>query len=166
VLTAFRTRVRRYLGTDVIPRLEALMANEILTLLNGLVNQTTEASAAQQASFLNLHNGLTRQEQAIRELTAQLAAAVEGNGKVTPEMQEVATRLSESLADIKKAAQTADDGFEPVEEPTEPTDPGTEVPPVDVPPVDVPVEPTPDVPVTDQPAPVDEVPAAEARSKR
>ncbi len=91
--------------------------SEILTMLHGLVAQTTEASAAQQASFVNLHNGLTRQEQAIRDLTAKLAEAVESNGKVTPEMQEIATRLQESLTDIKKAAETADDGFEPVEAP-------------------------------------------------
>jgi hypothetical protein len=146
-MLALRTRLRAYFGTDRIPHLENLMANEILTLLHGLVSQSTEATAAQQASFLNLHNGLNRQEQAIRDLTAQLAAAVEGNGKVTPEMQELATRLSTSLDDIKKAAQTADDGFEPVEEPA----PGTDAPANPEVPAEVPADETPTVPVEGQP---------------
>lgn len=114
----FRNVLRRYLGTDTLPRLENTMG-DILTLLNGLVTQTTEATAAQQASFLNLHNGLNRQEQAIRDLTARLDEAVANNGQVTPEMQELANRIQAGLTDIKTAADTADNGFEPVEVPTE-----------------------------------------------
>jgi hypothetical protein len=134
---SFQARVRRWLGTDTLQRIEELMATEVLTLLQGLVSQTTEASAAQQASFVNIHNALNRQDTAIRDLTTRLNEAIESNGRVTPEMQEAASQVSAALADLKKAAETADDGFEPAEEPTEeqPVDvlPGDEFPPAEVP---------------------------------
>ncbi len=134
-------RVRRWLGTDQIASLtdrfnaqEATMTT-MLELLTGLVTKTTEASAAQQASFLNLHN-------AVDKLTANVARLEQlvANGDATEEMQTLATEIRTNLDDMKKAADTADDGFEPVETPTEPTEPGTPTEPA------TPVEPTPDVP--------------------
>lgn len=146
-----RTRLRAYLGTDRIPLLESsLMANEILTLLNGLLNQSKEASAAQQASFLNLHNAVGRLDSQVADLRNQLA----NSGTVTEEMQTLANDITTSLGDMKKAAETADDGFEPVEEPTDGTEPGTDMlaepaPADETPtvPVEVPVE---GAPVTDE----------------
>jgi outer membrane biosynthesis protein TonB len=147
VLPTFRSRVRAFLGLNALPRMESTMTS-MLTLLQGLSAQTSEASAAQQASFLNLHNGLDRLSQNVRDLQEQVA-----NGDVSPEVQALATQLSENLTTIKKAAETADDGFEPVEVPgdDEPTDPGTPATP------EVPAEP--EVPVVDEPAPAEDVPA-------
>ncbi len=151
---SLRCAVRRYLGTDHTPaihrRLDALEAKmaDFLTLLNGLAAQSEEATAAQQASFLNIHNALNRQGQQIADLQQQLADAVAAQGRVTPEMQAKADEIAQSLADIKKGAETADDGFEPAEEPVEP------VPPA---------EPVPDVPGDE--TPTQEVPAAPAESE-
>jgi ABC-type transporter Mla subunit MlaD len=117
-----RTGVRSYLGTDALPRLESTMS-DWLTVLNGLVTQTSEASAAQQASFLNLHNGINRLDGQIADLQQQLADALANSGTVTPEMQALADQISTSLDDMKTAADTADDGFEPVAAPVEPTTP-------------------------------------------
>jgi hypothetical protein len=154
-----RATIRVYLGTDRIPYLfdhlrgiEATMANEILTLLQGLASQTAELNATQQASIVNIHNGFERLSANIRDLSQQLADALASNGAVTPEMQAAADEISQALADIKKGAETADDDFEPVEPPADngdggdvpvdngggdvpvdnggdlPTDPGTDVP--------------------------------------
>lgn len=127
--TLIRKSLRGLLGTDGIQRIEALMATEILTLLQGLAAQTTELTATQQASFVNIHNAINRQSEAITDLTRRLEDALANNGKVTPEMQEAANKVSTALADLKKAAETADDGFEPAEAPTEePAAPGDETP--------------------------------------
>jgi hypothetical protein len=147
MLTALRTAVRRYLGTGTLPRMESNMTS-MLTLLQGLSAQTSEASAAQQASFLNLHNALDRLSQNVRDLQEQVA-----NGDVSPEVQALATQLSENLTTIKKAAETADDGFEPVEVPEDGDEPTVPVEPTP----EVPAEP--EVPVVDEPAPVEDVPA-------
>lgn len=117
---SIRDSVRDYLGTDALPRMESTMS-DWLTVLNGLVTQTSEASAAQQASFLNLHNGINRLDSQIADLRQQLADALANQGTVTPEMQALADQISTSLGDMKTAADTADDGFEPVAAPTEPT---------------------------------------------
>jgi hypothetical protein len=59
------------------------------------------------------------------------------NGDVSPEVQALATyNCQENLTTMKKAAETADDGFEPVEvpgddestDPSGPVDPGTDAP--------------------------------------
>lgn len=125
-----RNAIRRYLGTkqalNHISDLEERMATW-LTVMNGLVEQSTAASAAQQTSFANLHNGQVRQEQQIAEFKQMLADALAKNGEVTPEMQAKVDEISQTLTDMKNAADTADDGFEPVEEPTD------EVPPVEQP---------------------------------
>nr|WP_221374382.1 hypothetical protein [Actinoplanes polyasparticus] len=136
-----RDRIRAYLNTDRLPRMEQNMA-DWLTTLNGLVQQTTAASAAQATSFSNLQGAIGRQTADIAELRRLLEQA----GEVTPEMQALAAQIGQSLDDMKKAAETADNGFEPVEE--VPTDvPGDGVPPTDgQPPVDAPVEPVTDVP--------------------
>lgn len=122
---SLRDRIRGFLGTDQIASLhrrldaqEATMTT-MLDLLNGLVSKTTEASAAQQASFLNIHNALNRQGEQITDLQRQLREALENQGEVTPEMQAKADEIAQSLADIKRGAETADDGFEPVEVPDE-----------------------------------------------
>jgi uncharacterized phage infection (PIP) family protein YhgE len=147
---SLRTRLRAYLGTDLLPLLESQMTT-MLELLTGLTNQTAEASAAQQASFLNLHNGMNRLAQQVTDLRQQLADAAANSGQVTEEMQVKANEISESLADMKKAADTADNGFEPVEEPVI-TDPGTEVPAnPEVPVETTPAEETLTVPVEGQP---------------
>ncbi|MGX6605646.1 hypothetical protein ACWKSP_26460 [Micromonosporaceae bacterium Da 78-11] len=148
---SLRTRLRAYLGTDPNPALEATMTT-FLTLLTGLAEQQQAASAAQQASFLNLHNAVDKLTQSITDLQTAVA-----NGDVSDEVQAAATAISENLTTMKKAAETADDGFEPVEVPTEPTDPGTGVPvdgqPVVTDPIDgTPVDETPTVPVEDVPA--------------
>jgi hypothetical protein len=145
----FRTRLRAYLGTDLLPVLESRMTT-MLELLTGLVAKTTEASAAQQASFLNLHNAMNklttnvaRLEQLVRE------------GEVSEELQTLVTQVSSNVEDMRKAADTADDGFEPVQDTPVVTDPGTEAPPADVPaepaPGEGPVDETPTVPVEGQP---------------
>lgn len=118
MLTELRTRIRAYLGTDTLTRMEQTMS-DWLTVLNGLVNQTTEASAAQRASFLNLHNGINSLGGQISDLQQQLADALANSGTVTPQMQALADQISTSLTDMKAAADTADDGFEPVTEPSE-----------------------------------------------
>ena len=152
-----RDRIRAYLGVESLPRLENTMTT-MLELLTGLTAKTDEASAAQQASFLNLHNAVTRLEQNVRALQEQVA-----NGDASPAVQELAGKLAENLATMKKAAETADDGFEPVEAPTEPTTPVDPSAPVDP---TAPVEPTPEtpaeptVPGDDTPTvPVEDVPA-------
>ncbi len=139
-------RLRQLLGTDHLPRinrkldtLELAMA-DFLTLLNGLAAQSSEASAAQQASFLNIHNALNRQGQQIADLQQQLADAISAQGRVTPEMQAKADQIAESLADIRRGAETADDGFEPVEEPATEVPAEPEVPAVEEPTVEVPAE--------------------------
>jgi hypothetical protein len=148
-LFGFRTRIRALLGTDTLPRIEALMANEMLTLLQGLAAQTAELNATQQASVVNIHNA------SIRDLSQQLADALAADGKVTPEMQAAADQIQTALADIKKGAETADDDFEPAEDPADDEPAGGDVPadggdtPVDTDPVDTtPVDETPtgDVP--------------------
>lgn len=139
---SLRDRIRRYLGTDN-PRMENTMAT-MLELLTGLTAKTTEASAAQQASFLNLHN-------AVDKLTTNVARLEQlvRDGEASEELQTLATQISENLGDMKKAADTADDGFEPVEAPPVET-PGGDVPPADQPVEDgTPVEPGNEVPPTD-----------------
>jgi hypothetical protein len=133
-----RTWIRRYFG---ITDLETHMATWLDTL-HALAAQTTAASAAQVVSFTNLQNGLNRQEQQIAELRAQLRNATE----VTPEMQAKVDEISLTLADMKSAADTADNGYEPA--PVEPEQPPVEPveddsdpeQPVENP--DVPAEPT------------------------
>lgn len=133
----FRARLRRYLGTDTLPRMERTMANW-LTVLNGLVEQTTAASAAQAASFSNLQGAINRQSTAIADLQKQLADAVANGADVPADMQAKVTEISQALDDMKKAADTADNGFEPVED-EEPETPEGEptAPPI----TDEPVEP-------------------------
>jgi hypothetical protein len=134
VLHALRTKVRAYLGTDTLPRMESQMTT-FLTLLTGLAEQQSAASAAQQASFLNLHNALGKLEQSVRDLQQAVT-----DGQASDEVAAVAAQISENLTAMKTAADTADDGFEPV---VEPTDPGTPTEPTPGEPVD------PDAPVAD-----------------
>jgi hypothetical protein len=136
-----RACIRRYLGTDHLEE----HVTSMLELLNGLVAKTTEASAAQQASFLNLHNGMNRLTQQVTDLRAQLAAG----GEVTEDMQVLANSITESLSDMRKAADTADDGFEPIEEPVV-VEPGVEPANPEVP-AEVPADETPTVPAEGQP---------------
>lgn len=126
---SLRDRIRAYLGVDALQRIEETMATEFLTMLQGIAAQTSELTATQQASFVNIHNAINRQTQQITDLRQQLTDALQNQGKVTPEMQAKADEIAQSLADLKKGAETADDGFEPVEEPTEPA-PGDETPTV------------------------------------
>lgn len=145
-----RDHIRRYLGTQTIPNhladLEERMTT-MLELLNGLVTKTTEASAAQQASFLNLHN-------AVGKLTTNVARLEQlvRDGETSEELQAVAAQIRTNLDDMKRAADTADDGFEPVEAPTDPGAPVAEVP------AEQPVVETP----TDT-VPVDETPTEEVQ---
>jgi hypothetical protein len=165
-MPSFRDRLRAYLGTDTNPRIEEHMANEILTLLNGLVAQTSELSATQQASVVNIHNGFERMNTSIRDLSQQLADALANDGKVTPEMQAAADQIQSALADIKKGAETADDDFEPVEAPTEPTDPNVPSGPVDGGDTPVVTDPIDGTPVDETPTvPVEDVPAENARKR-
>jgi hypothetical protein len=148
---SLRDAVRHYLGTahiDTIPdrlhRMEQTMATWT-TVLNGLVEQTTAASAAQATSFSNLQGAINRQTEAIADLQRQLAEA----GEVTPEMQARVAEISAALDDMKKAADTADNGFEPVDEaPEQPS----ETPDNEVPVEEQPTTPGVEVPPTDQPA--------------
>ncbi|WP_250029775.1 hypothetical protein [Paractinoplanes maris] len=144
---SLRSRIRAYLGTDTLPRMEQAMATWT-TVLNGLVEQTTAASAAQATSFTNLQNAITRQTTAIGDLQSQLETAV-ANGDSVPEgMQAKVVEISQALDDMKKAADTADNGFEPVEE--TPAEEPVEVPGGDTSPVDQPVEPGTDVPPAEE----------------
>lgn len=121
-----RSGLRRYLGIEHIhehlQRMENTMANW-QNVLNGIVEQTTAASAAQATSFHNLQSAIDRQTGQLADLAQQLADAVANNGEVTPEMQAKVDQITQSLTDMKDAADAADNGFEPVEEPTEPTQP-------------------------------------------
>ncbi|WP_213004864.1 hypothetical protein [Paractinoplanes toevensis] len=127
---SLKHRIRRYLGTHLLPHLEDHMTT-FVTLLNGLAAQQQEASAAQQASFVNLHNAIGRLDQSVRDLEQAVA-----NGDASPEVEAKAAEISQALADMKSAADTADNGFEPVEEPPAeepaqpeaPVEPGTETP--------------------------------------
>jgi hypothetical protein len=128
-----RDDLRRFLGTadllTALHRMENTMATW-QTVLNGLVEQTTAASAAQATSFHNLQGAIDRQGDQIDELKALLA----DGGEVTPEMQAKADEISQALTDMKAAADAADDGFEPVveqpqpEQPTDGADSTVEVP--------------------------------------
>src|ERR1051325_1394106 len=111
---SLRDRIRAYLGTDTLPRMETTMTT-MLELLTGLTAKTTEASAAQQASFLNLHN-------AVDKLTGNLARLerLPPGREASEEPHTRAAQISENLTYMKKAANPADDGFEPVEAPAEP----------------------------------------------
>jgi hypothetical protein len=152
---SLRDAVRHYLGTahiDTIPdhlhRMENTMAQWI-DVLNGLVAQTEAASAAQATSFSNLQGAINRQTADIAELRRLLDDAAQNAGEVTPEMQAKVTAIATALDDMKKAADTADNGFEPVETPEEPPSAPVDTPelPGDVP-VDGPVvEPGTDTPV-------------------
>lgn len=149
-LHTLRNAARHWLGTahiDDLPERLTRMENSMTswtTVLNGLVEQTTAASAAQATSFSNLQGAITRQTTAIGDLQRQLETAI-ANGDTVPEgMQAKVAEISAALDDMKKAADTADNGFEPVdEEPAEPETPVEETPANP----DVPAEPTPDVPV-------------------
>lgn len=150
----FKECIRRYLGTDLLFQLEAIMTNEILTLLQGLVAQTKDLDAIQQASVVNIHNGFQRMQTAIADLTQRLNAALDNDGAVTPEMQAAAEQIQTALADIRKGAETASGDFDPVDEPPADdnppvVDPGTPVTdvPVDAPPAQD--EPVSDVPTDD-----------------
>ena len=159
-MTSLRTRLRAYLGTDHLPRIEDRMTT-FLTLLTGLAAQQQEASAAQQASFLNLHNAVDKLQQSVIDLQTAVA-----NGEVSDEVQAAATAISENLATMKKAAETADDGFEPVEAPTEPTNPTLPNGPVDGGDVPVVTDPTDGTGVDETPTvPVEDVPAENARKR-
>jgi hypothetical protein len=132
---SLRTRLRAYLGTDLLPLLESQMST-VLESLQALAAQQTEASAAQQASFSNLHGAIQRLEQAVR------------NGDVSPEIQTAVDDLKRGFDTMRDTAVQADDGFEPVDAPT----PGTDAPAnPDVPAEPAPVDETPTVPVEGQP---------------
>ncbi|WP_433731036.1 hypothetical protein ACQP2Y_21655 [Actinoplanes sp. CA-051413] len=132
----------------------------MLELLNGLVAKTTEASAAQQASFLNLHNAVGK----LQANVARLEQLVR-DGEVSEELQTLVTQVASNVEDMRKAADTADDGFEPVEEPVavepgaEPANPEVPAEPV---PGGVPADETPTVPVEGQPV-TDEAPTSRKR---
>lgn len=132
---SLRDHLRRYLGTDNLPKEHTM--SEITDALNRLAQQVNGVSAAQATSFHNL-------QVAIDELRA---------GKLTAEQAEIVDRIEKSLTKLGEDAQAGDDGFEPVEQPTEvpgdqtPTVPGTEEPPTDG---TTPVEAGTDVPA-DQP---------------
>ncbi len=112
----FRDVVRRYLGTEPIPRMEHHMAS-IIEALRELAAQQTEASAAQQASFSNLQGAIQRLEQAVRD------------GQASPEVEAALTDLKAGFDTMRDAANRADDGYEPaVEEPTVPVEPAPELP--------------------------------------
>jgi hypothetical protein len=140
-----RHRVRCWLGvTDLhhqLQRIEATMANEILNLVQGLVAQTTDLTATQQAAFTNIHNGQQRLDSKIGELKQQLADALAGDGKVTPEIQAAVDQIAQAYADLKQGATVASQGFDedhsadedqPVVPPADggdtPTDPTGDVP--------------------------------------
>ncbi len=132
---SWRTRLRRVLGTDQLPalyrRYQALEAHmsTVLESLQALAAQQTEASAAQQASFSNLHGAIQRLETAVRE------------GQVSPEIEQAVADLKTGFDTMRDAANSADDGYEPA--PAEPSTP--EVP-------QTPGDDTPTVPVENAPA--------------
>lgn len=107
-----RTRIRAYLGID---KLEETMAR-IIDLLNGLVAQQTAATAAQATSFSNLHNAITKLENAVRD------------GEASPEIEAAVGQLRDGFDALQKAADDADNGHEPT---AEPTDDGDDVLPED-----------------------------------
>jgi hypothetical protein len=86
-------------------------------------------------------------------------------------MQAVAEQIQTALDDVKKGAQSADDDFEPAEDPTDGGNPdqpadGGDVPTGDTPPADTPVDggDTPvETPVDD--TPTGDVPAVDARKR-
>ncbi len=128
--------VRRWLGVDTLPRinrkldaLEAKMA-DILDVLHGIANNTTELNATQQAAALNVSNGFRKLEADVADLKAQLAQALEDQIQVTPEIQALVDRINDGLTTVKTNIQTMDDGFEPVDTPEQPVDetPTGEVP--------------------------------------
>ncbi len=106
-----RDWLRRYLGTrqalNHLADLEERMS-EITDALNRLAEQTNAVSAAQATSFSNL-------QAAINDLKA---------GKLSPEQQEIVTRIENSLTKLGDDAQRADDGYEQVPD----VDPGDEQP--------------------------------------
>jgi hypothetical protein len=134
--TGLAERLRRWLGLDDIThtlrRIEETMANEMIDLLQGLVAQTSELTATQQAAFTNIHNGQARLEQQIGDLKTQLTDALNRGGKVTPEMQDAATQISDALADLKKAATVASSDFdEPADDNGDQPADGGDIPPAD-----------------------------------
>lgn len=112
-----QARIRAYLGTDLLPRMEHTMS-DITDALNRLAQQVNGVSAAQATSFHNL-------QVAIDELKA---------GKLSAEQQEIVTRIEGALTKLGEDAAAGDDGFEPVED--VPSEPETPASPVDELPTD------------------------------
>jgi uncharacterized phage infection (PIP) family protein YhgE len=110
-----RTWLRRYLGLDTLEETMATWTD----VLNQLVAQTTAASAAQATSFSNLQAAINRQGTEIAELRDLLA----NGGEVTGEMQAKVDAIAQSLIDMRTAADTADNGFEPAPDDEDPTGP-------------------------------------------
>lgn len=110
----FRHHIRAYLGTAHIAHLEVSMS-KVIDLLNNLIAQDTAASAAQASSFHNIDAAFKALQDAIN------------NGDASPEVQAAADQLSAGFASLQKAAE--DEGK--LYQPAEPSDPGTDVPPVD-----------------------------------
>ncbi|MET0416043.1 MAG: hypothetical protein ABW022_08485 [Actinoplanes sp.] len=102
-MPSLRDHIRRYLGTYALPRMEHRMTT-VSEALTRLTEQVNRVSAAQATSFSNLQN-------AIAELK---------RGDLTAEQQALVDQIETSLTTLADDAQRADDGHEPVEEPTQP----------------------------------------------
>ncbi len=118
----FRTRIRAYLGTDHLTRIEADMA-KVIDLFNSLVAQEAATSAAQATSFHNIDLAFKKLQDAV------------ANGDASPEVQAAADQLAAGFASLQKAAEDEGNLYQP------PAD-GGDTPPAggDTPPGDVPVE--------------------------
>ena len=121
----FRDLVRSYLGTDNIhditddlTRIEANMA-KVIDLLNGLVQQQADASAAQTTSFHNIDLAFQKLQDAINA------------GDVSPDVQTAVDQLSAGFTSLQKAAEDEGNLYQP---PTDTPPPSTDTPPSDVPP--------------------------------
>lgn len=123
---ALRDHIRRYLGTNILPRMENTM-NEVTDALNRLAAQTNAASAAQAASISNLQNAITQLK----------------SGALDDEQRALVNQIEYSLVKMGEDAAVADDGYEPAETPTTPEQPATP---------EVPAEPVVDAPVDETPA--------------
>jgi hypothetical protein len=105
MLTTLRTKIRAYLGTGTIPRLEILMASAKVQL-DELKTQFSDFSS---------------------DVDAKLNQLVAAQGELSPEAQVVFDELKASVAAADSKVGDAD-GSDTVVPPVEPTDP--EVPQV------------------------------------
>lgn len=110
-----RDRVRAWLGTDTLTRMETTMAEDFLVLLRNIAENTSSLDATQQAVALNIKNGFTNLEQKVTDLARQLAE----QDRVTDEMKTLAAEIGDHMTTIKKNVEAMDNGYEPVEEPAD-----------------------------------------------